>query len=69
MPEEGLVSNIQTDQWEEPDVQEKELLMGFLVNDTTAPGVTTTVRAIRIGRALDGNTIRWLGAILHASQA
>ena len=58
-----------TDQWEEPDVREKELLLGFQADDTAAPGVTTDARAIKIGRALDANTMRWLGAFLHASQA
>ena len=55
---EGQVFNIQTDQSEEPDVREKELLLGFQAHDTAAPGVTTDARAIRIGRALDANTVR-----------
>ena len=66
-PVEGRVFNVQIDQWEEPDVQEKELFLGFHVNNIAAPGVTTNARAIRIGRALDSNTMRWLGAFLHAS--
>ena len=68
-PREGQVFNIQTDMWEEPDVEEKERLLGFQSDDTTTPGVTSVARAIRIGRALDANTMRWLGAFLHASQA
>ena len=61
--------NIQMDMWEEPDVEEKERLLGFQVDDTATPGVTSTARAIRIRRALDATTMRWLGAFLHASQA
>ena len=67
-PGEGEVYNIQTLQWEEPDVEEKELLLGFRLDDTATPGVTSAARAIRIGRALEGNTMRWLGAFLHAAQ-
>ena len=55
--------------WEEPDVEENERLLGFQNDDTATPGVTSAARAIRIGRALDANTMRWLGAFLHASQA
>ena len=58
-----------TAEWEEPDVLEKEQLLGFQVNDTAASGVTADARAIRIGRALDAHTMRWLGAFLHACQA
>ena len=68
-PGEGQVFNIQTDMWEEPDVGEKERLLGFQSDDTATPGVTSSTRAIRIGRALDANTMRWLGAFLRASQA
>ena len=67
-PGEGEVYNIQTLQWEEPDVEEKEQLLGFRLDDTAAPGVTSELRAIRIGRALEGNTMRWLGAFLDAAQ-
>ena len=61
--------NLHTDTWEEPDATEKELLLGFYAGDTVTSGVTEDQRAIRLGRALDGNTMRWLGAFLHASQA
>ena len=40
-PGEGQVFNIQTDMWEEPDVEEKERLLGFQVDDTATPGVTS----------------------------
>ena len=55
-------------EWEEPDAEEKELLLGYLPGDTAALGVSDEERAIRLGRALDGNVMRWLGAYLHASQ-
>ena len=67
-PGEGQVFNTHTDEWEEPDVSEKERFLGFQVGDTAAPGVTADARAIRIRRALDAHTMRWLGAFLHASQ-
>ena len=68
-PREGEVFNTTSLEWEEPDTEEKEELLGFAAGDTLAPGVTESERAIRLGRALEGNTMRWLGAYLHASQA
>lgn len=53
--------------WEEPDVEEKEELLGFQRGNTAAPGNVEAQRAIRLGRALDGTTMRLLGAFLHAS--
>ena len=66
---EGEVFNTISLEWEELDAEEKEMLLGYAAGDTSAPGVTETERAIRLGRALEGNTMRWLGAYLHASQA
>ena len=68
-PGEGEVFNTISLEWEEPDAEEKEMLLGYAAGDTLAPGVTESERAIRLGRALEGNTMRWLGAYLHASQA
>ena len=68
-PGEGQVFNIVTNTCEEPDAEEKEMLLGYSRGDTAAVGVSDEERSIRIGRALDANTMRWLGAILHASQA
>ena len=68
-PGEGEVFNTISLEWEEPDVEEKEQQLGFAAGSTTARGVTEAERAIRVGRALDGNTMRWLGAYLHATQA
>ena len=61
--------NKHSNEWEELDAEEKEQLLGYTPGDTAAPGVSDEDRSIRLGRALDGNTMRWLGAILHASQA
>ena len=68
-PGEGQLFNIATKIWEEPDAEEKELLLGYQRGETATLGITEDQRAIRLGRALDGNTMRWLGAFLHASQA
>ena len=65
----GELFNIYTNEWEEPDADEKELLLGYSKGDTAAPGVTDAERSVRLGRALDGHVMRWLGATLHASQA
>ena len=68
-PGEGEVFNTISLEWEEPDAEEKEMLLGYAAGDTSALGVTEADRAIRLGRALEGNTMRWLGAYLHARQA
>ena len=68
-PGEGELFNIYTNEWEEPDAEEKELLLGYSRGDTAAPGVTDAERSVRLGRALDGHVMRWLGETLHASQA
>ena len=67
-PGEGEVFNTQTNVWEEPDADEKELLLGYTLRDTAAAGVSDEDRAVRLGRALDGTTMRWLGEMLHASR-
>ena len=56
------------ERWEEPTVGEKEKLMGYNEGDTAAEGVTEAQRAIRLGRALNGHTMRWFGAFLWAAQ-
>ena len=68
-PGEGIIYSTRTSVWEEPDVAEKEGLMGFEEGETHTPGVTCIQRAIRLGRAMEGNTMRWLNALLRASQA
>ena len=65
----GQLFNKHSNEWDEPDAEEKKQLLGYTPGDTAALGVSDEDRSIRLGRALDGNTMRWLGAILHASQA
>ena len=67
-PGEGMVYSTRTGVWEERDVAEKEGLMGYEAGETATPGVTCNLRAIRLGRAMEGTTTRWLGALLRASQ-
>ena len=47
-------------------MEEKEALMGYAKEATTTLDVTENQRSIRIGRALDGTTMRWLGAFTAA---
>ena len=68
-PGEGELFNTYTNKWEEPNADEKELLLGYSRGDTAALGVTNAKRSMRLGRALDAHTMRWLGAMLHANQA
>ena len=56
-------TNTNTHRWEEPDVGEKEQLLGFPVGTTRAEGVSTKQRAERLGKCMEGNTMRWLGAL------
>ena len=65
---ERMVYGTRTGLWEEPDVAEKEGLMGYEAGETATSGVTENQLAIRLGRAMEGNTMRWLGALLRASQ-
>ena len=66
-PGEGQLFNLHTNTWEEPDVNEKEMLLGFEPNSTNTPGISRDQRAIRLGRALDSTTMRWLGAFLQVA--
>ena len=68
-PGEGMVYSTRTGVWEEPDGSEKEGLMGYEAGETETPGVTCNQRAIHLDRAMEGNTMRWLGALMRASQA
>ena len=54
----GIVYNIVSNTWEEPDAEEKEMLLGYSRGDTAAVGVSDEERSIRIGRALDATTMR-----------
>ena len=65
---EGEVFNFNTEAWEEPDVLEKEMLLGYHRNEKPSHHFTEAHRSIRLGRALDANVMRWMGALLAAAQ-
>ena len=67
-PGEGQLWNLLTKCWEEPTLEEKEQLMGYNIGDTAGGHATIPQRASRLGQAMDGNTMRWLGAFLYAQQ-
>ena len=67
-PREGQVFNVIYNRWEEPSVGEKKMMLCYQEGDTTAAKVTKAQRAIRLGRALDGHTMRWFGAFLAAAR-
>ena len=66
-PGEGELFNKLTSEWEDPDAEEKELLLGYSRGDIATPGVFDPERCLRLGRALDAHTMRWLSATLHVS--
>ena len=68
-PREGQVYNTNTHRWEEPDMGEKEQLLGFPEGTTWAEGVSAKQRAERLGKCMEGNTMRWLGAVWGASMS
>ena len=61
--------NTKTHKWEEPDVGEKEQLLGFPERTTRAERVSAKQRAERLGKCMEGNTMRWLGALWGASMS
>ena len=65
-PGEGMLWNKHTKRFEEPTIEEKEQLLGFNVGDTKGGLATPIQRSERIGRAMDANTMKWLGAFLYA---
>ena len=67
-PGEGQLWNKISKCWEEPTLEEKEQLMGYKVGSTNGGLATINQRTKRLGQAMEGNTMRWLGAFLHASQ-
>ena len=69
LPGEGQLWNTLCRRWEEPDISENEQLMGYSVGATLGGLTTEAERAPRLGQALDGSTMRWFGAFLHATQA
>ena len=57
-PVEGELYNTITNLWEEPNVIEKERLLGFQLGEKGASGVRDVQRAVRLGRALNTTTMR-----------
>ena len=55
---EGQVFNVIYNQWEERAVGKKEMMLGYREGDKAASDVTEAQRAIRLGHALDGHTMR-----------
>ena len=67
-PREGEVYNVIYERWEEPTAGQKEKLMGYSEGDTAANGVTEAQPAKRLGRALNGHTMRWFQAFLWVAK-
>ena len=69
-PGEGEVFNLEREEWEEPNCQEKEQMMGYMANETEYPHEASEgERSMRLGRALDANVMLHLGAVLFAAHA
>ena len=66
-PGEGQLWDKTIHNWIEPTLKEKEQLMGYRIDDTKGGLATDQERAERLGQAMDGNTIRWMGAFLSAA--
>ena len=64
---EGQLLNQRLKRWEEPSLEEKELLMGYKLDSTMGGLATKAERSLRLGQAMDGNTIRRFGAFLYAA--
>ena len=67
-PGEGQLWNKHKRCFEEPTIEEKEQFMGYPIGFTMGGQATPQERSKRLGQAMDGNTIRWFGAFLHAEQ-
>ena len=68
-PGEGEVFNLAREEWEEPNCQEKEQMMGYMANETECPHASEAKRSMRLGRALDANVMLHLGVMLSAAHA
>ena len=62
----GELWNCQRGQWEEPNIRERERVMGFVEGDTWALGLSDGAQCELIGRAMDGHMMAWLGGLLGA---
>ena len=68
-PGEGEVFNLAREEWEEPNCEEKEQMMGYMDNETECPHASEAERSMRLGRALDTNVVLHLGAMLSVAHA
>ena len=50
-----------------PQFRGKEQLLGYNIDDSMGGLSTDRERAERLGQAMDGNTLRWMGAFLSAA--
>ena len=66
-PGEGQLWDAANHNWIEPTLREKEQLMGYRVDDTRGGLATVSERVVRLGQAMDGNTLKWMGAYLSAA--
>jgi transposase InsO family protein len=59
----GSIYDTNTDQWTEPNAEEREAAMGYDVGATEAPGVTNSERRRLLGQAMDVHSIIGLWAV------
>ena len=67
-PGEEQLWNKRTKKWKEPTIHEREQMMGYAIDATKAAHVTIQQRTMRLGQAMDANTMRWFGAFLFVTQ-
>ena len=68
-PGEGQLWNTALRRWEIPNISEQKELMRYPVGITAEGLATPAQRSSRLEQALDGNTLRWMGAFLQATHA
>ena len=68
-PRDREIFNVAKEEWEEPDRREKELMMGYMADETECQHACETERPMRLGRALNANVNLHLGAMLAAAHA
>ena len=68
-PGEGQLWDRKNHRWIEPTVWEKEQMLGDRVDDSMGGLATDIERAARLGQAMDGNTLRWMGAFLSGAHS
>ena len=58
--------NCQREQWDKPNIQERERATGFVEGDKWAPRLSNGARCELIGRAMDQHMMALLGSLLGA---